>query len=68
MPYSNEQGNTELAIIIEGEEYDTKGHKSVLANVLPAYEVPSKWLFLHSMPLNLNGKVDRKAIRALFNL
>lgn len=68
MPYSNEQGNTELAIIIEGEEYDTKEHKSVLANVLPAYEVPNKWLFIHSMPLNLNGKVDRKAIKAFFNL
>ena len=68
MPYTNKQGNTELAIIIEGKEYDYQDHKTALANVLPAYEVPSKWLFARSIPLNQNGKVDRKEIRKMFNL
>ena len=68
IPYLNEQGNTELAIVIEGKEYDVKEHRAALANALPAYEVPSSWLFIRNIPLNQNGKVDRKAIKEKFNL
>ncbi len=68
LPYTNQQGNTELAIVIEGKEYDYKEHQTALANALPAYEVPARWLFIRSIPLNQNGKVDRKAIRKEFNL
>lgn len=68
MPYTNEQGNTELAIVIEGDEYDFKAHKTQLANELPAYELPAKWLFIKSILLNTNGKVDRKAIKKHFEL
>lgn len=68
LPYTNQQGNTELAIVIEGKEYDYKEHQMALANALPAYEVPARWLFIRSIPLNQNGKVDRKAIRKEFNL
>lgn len=68
MPFVNEQGNTELAIIIEGKEYDYKEHRAALANELPAYEVPNKWLFIRTIPLNQNGKVDRKTIKSTFNL
>lgn len=68
LPFVNEQGNTKLAIVIEGPEYDYSAHKTELANVLPAYELPEKWLFVRNMPLNPNGKVDRKAIREKFNL
>lgn len=68
MPFVNEQGNTELAIVIEGKEYDTKEHKAALASELPNYEVPSRWLFVRSIPLNQNGKVDRKKIKSIFNL
>lgn len=68
MPFVNEQGNTELAIVIEGKEYDYKEHRAVLANELPAYEVPNKWLFIRTIPLNQNGKVDRKAIKSTLNL
>lgn len=68
MPFVNEQGNTELAIIIEGKEYDYHEHRAALTNELPAYEVPNKWLFIRSIPLNQNGKVDRKKIKETFNL
>lgn len=68
MPYANEQENTELAIVIEGEEYDCKEDKIQLAKLLPPYELPSKWLFARSIPLNANGKVDRKAIKKQFGL
>lgn len=68
IPYQNSQNNTELAIIIEGKEYDTTEHKHALASVLPAYEIPSKYLFITAIPLNQNGKVDRKRIKEIFNL
>ena len=68
LPYTNQQGNTELAIVIEGKEYDYKEHQMALANALPAYEVPARWVFIRNIPLNQNGKVDRKAIRKEFNL
>lgn len=68
MPFVNGQGNTELAIVIEGKEYDYKEHRTALAKELPSYEVPNKWLFIRSIPLNQNGKVDRKTIKATFNL
>ena len=60
LPYLNEQGNTELAIVIEGAEYDVKEHRTALANTLPAYEVPAQWLFIRNIPLNQNGKVVRR--------
>lgn len=68
MPFTNAQGNTELAIVVEGKEYDYNEDALALARVLPPYENPSKWLFIKSIPLNLNGKVDRKAISKIFNL
>lgn len=68
LPYQNEQGNTELAIIVEGQEYEYKADKARLSEELPAYEVPSKWLFASSIPLNANGKTDRAAIKRQFNL
>lgn len=68
IPYINEQGNTELAIVIEGEEYAYQKDKAELAKRLPQYELPSKWLFAKSIPLNANGKVDRNAIMKQFDL
>ena len=62
VPYLNEQGNTELAIAIEGKEYDYSADKEYLISHLPKYEVPSKWCFVRSIPLNQNGKVDRKEL------
>ena len=68
MPYINEQENTELAIIIEGKEYDYKEDKAQLARELPSYEVPGKWLFVNSIPLNPNGKINRNELKQQFNL
>lgn len=68
IPFTNDQGNTELAMIIEGKEYDISNHKSDLVNVLPSYEVPNRFLFIKAIPLNQNGKIDRKQIKEKFNL
>ena len=37
-----------------------------LALRLPSYMLPSNWLALEVLPKNLNGKIDRRALRELF--
>ena len=67
LPYSNAQNNIELAIIIESKEYDYTDDKVKLMDVLPAYEIPSRWVFMPKLPLNQNGKIDRRALKELIN-
>jgi amino acid adenylation domain-containing protein len=40
--------------------------RSALAEVLPSYMLPSRWLALDSLPKNLNGKIDRRELRERF--
>jgi acyl-coenzyme A synthetase/AMP-(fatty) acid ligase len=37
-----------------------------LAARLPAYMLPARWRRFERLPLNANGKVDRKALREIF--
>lgn len=67
LPYTNAQNNIELAIIIEAKEYDYSKHKKDMAEILPAYEIPATWLFLQKLPLNQNGKIDRRSLKELLN-
>lgn len=68
LPFTNEQGHTELAIIIEGDSYNYQTDKTALTAILPPYEIPSKWIFIPSLPLNSNGKIDRAKIREITHL
>jgi amino acid adenylation domain-containing protein len=38
--------------------------KEILTSALPPYMVPRVWKFQDDLPLNSNGKVDRKALKA----
>ncbi|MFP2902966.1 alpha/beta fold hydrolase, partial [Corallococcus sp. 4LFB] len=46
----------------EGHSLDSEALKAHLRQQLPEYMVPSALLVLDALPLNANGKVDRKAL------
>ncbi|RKG76773.1 amino acid adenylation domain-containing protein, partial [Corallococcus exercitus] len=45
-----------------GQQLDTGAVRTFLKERLPEYMVPSAFLVLEALPLNANGKVDRKAL------
>ncbi len=50
------------AYIVTGEAVTVPALRDYLSEQLPAYMVPSFFLFLEGIPLNPNGKVDLKAL------
>jgi len=49
-------------ILHEGQDVNEKDLHDYLTNHLPAYMVPSMIMIMNQFPLNLSGKVDRKAL------
>jgi amino acid adenylation domain-containing protein len=47
---------------VSGQEIDTAVLRARLAEALPDYMVPGALVVLDALPLNANGKVDRKAL------
>jgi acyl-coenzyme A synthetase/AMP-(fatty) acid ligase len=56
-------GSDTLVAYVESVQAKESEVKSVCKSGLPAYMVPRHVVVLESFPLNLNGKVDRKALR-----
>ncbi|WP_153349208.1 non-ribosomal peptide synthetase, partial [Nocardia aurantia] len=58
-------GDRLVAYLVPGDaEVDVAVVKSALASTLPSYMVPSAFVVLEALPLNANGKLDRKALPA----
>src|SRR6185312_1956470 len=56
-------GNKQLVayVVSEAETTELRGY---LHGRLPDYMIPSAWMKLDTLPLTLNGKVDRRALPA----
>ncbi len=52
-----------IALFIQGSEEDLEGLRELLTEKLPIYMVPREIRAVEAMPLNLNGKIDRLALR-----
>lgn len=61
--FENEAALTEIAMFVEGSEdpfLDT-----YLRSKVPCYMVPTRYVFLESLPLNKNEKIDRVALKSM---
>ena len=59
---SGEQQLVAYLVCAAQPEPDVSSLRRALSQKLPDYMIPSAFVFLESMPLNPNGKVDRKAL------
>jgi acyl-coenzyme A synthetase/AMP-(fatty) acid ligase len=52
-----------IALFVQGPDEELAGLKDLLGQKLPSYMVPREIRAVDEMPLNLNGKIDRLALR-----
>jgi non-ribosomal peptide synthetase component E (peptide arylation enzyme) len=64
--YINGCGSNCLGMVIASQRFDIGPLTSYLKETLPEYMIPARILFLTKFPLNRNGKIDRHALRSLF--
>ena len=62
----NKFGGSDLGLVIESAEFDTKDLLEKMKIKVEGYLVPSHIRFVEKFPLNLNGKIDRKELLKLF--
>lgn len=63
-PRSESGGAEGIVGFVTGEGFDEKTILRAMAEHLPRYMVPAQLRVLEVFPLNSNGKIDRKALRA----
>jgi D-alanine--poly(phosphoribitol) ligase subunit 1 len=64
--FTNSLNNTEIGMVIESAEFDTKELISYMKSKMPGYMVPTQFRFVGTFPLNTNGKIDRKVLKEKF--
>lgn len=65
--FTNKINTTEIGLVINSQTpINTDVVLTYIANHLPSYEVPTQIKIIKELPLNVNGKIDRKQIKLLF--
>ncbi|RNB58979.1 amino acid adenylation domain-containing protein [Brevibacillus gelatini] len=54
--------NSLYAYVVTKQDVQASDLRAYLGSTLPAYMVPSAFVFMEQLPLSANGKVDRKAL------
>ncbi len=65
--FTGAAGQTYIAAyytVKDGTEVREEDIKKVIGDTLPAYMMPAYFIRMESLPLNANGKLDRKALKA----
>lgn len=65
MAFDNESGLTEIALFIESEQFDVSPLETYLRSKMPAYMIPSRYLYVPIFPLNASDKIDRVKLKTL---
>lgn len=63
LAFERSPGMNEIALFVDGEEFQDEVLLEALKQKLPYYMVPKKLLKLKEFPLNANGKVDRNELK-----
>lgn len=63
----NANGNVIISLFVENFQQTNELH-DYLKNKLPPYMIPAEILQIKNFPLNINGKIDRKALQKLLSL
>jgi len=64
LPMPSADGDVELEAVCTGEALDVKERLTALRSQVPSYMVPRAVTFFDELPLNQNGKIDRKVLLA----
>ena len=60
------QGAQEIQLVISATNLDQASVKDQLRSKLPPYMMPNSIKFVNKLPYNENGKIDRRALKNLF--
>lgn len=61
--FENSDKLTEIAMFIESTPFDTADLIEKMRAKMPPYMIPTEILFESKFPLNISGKIDRKALK-----
>ncbi len=64
----NSLGNAELGLAIESDTFDTNEMFDYMKTKMPNYMIPTHVRFIKEFPHSMNGKIDRKELKKLFNI
>jgi len=65
LSFENKMNNTEIALIIEGKDFETKDLKDYLHKKLPPYMLPCNYYFVPKFPVNNSEKLDRVSLKKM---
>jgi amino acid adenylation domain-containing protein len=66
-PYDHEQSKGLVGCIAGGTNKDVLAMLGECRRTLPSYMIPTRIVLLEALPLNANGKIDRRALQAILD-